>query len=1008
MTKRQRRAGFAAFVVGLVVTGLTVIAFQFDSVKRLEKLTLDFRFCYANAMHDDPSIVCIYITDKSLNEVGRWPWSRDDQAALISIPAELGAKAILVDLTWSEPEPVRVVVTPDFDVVGEPLALTPAEAELSRPDHALAAAIAGAGNVYLNFDFAQRVSLSSDEMQTAVDALLAGDEAGAGAACEHLIARAAAQRAADPRVAVDVEWAEHAMQYARLITAIQRQPLMTGQQAVASGEFGEAALTEQTFEPCRSAAYRRLVRRWIAADPRRAALPPPEVFAALHHEITGERTIGESDILDPLAMAVRHVLGEASTLRPWISDAGRLGSIATRADSLTPVYFRLARVAKRCGFVNFDPDSDGVVRRVPLLARHGAALVPQIALALACDVLGVDTEGIEARNGELILRPADAKLAPRIVQVDRQGRALVPWLPEQDWIRSYPNVSAESIITLARYRRMIRQNEALIRDQLALAIRDPRVAAPADGERLLKDATAAIEEIERSRLAGQNDVAQILEEQLAALRPELERLEQAVLRAAATSTTSQPTGAAETAPALAEIAATIRDAREANRRHAEVVDYYRRQLTAKLDGKLCLIGYAATSLADLKPIPTNKSAPGVLAHANLLNGLITGQLVTSISRSANVAIALLAGALLSAASVLLRPRLSVLVLLLAVTAHVTACMLLMFHARLWVELMPTVAALLLSYFAVAIYRFIFIDGERRQLSTALGQYTSKEIARQVAENAELCRRAEMREVTSVFTDLKGFTTISERIGAERTQKVLNVCLGRFTDVLLRQEAMVNKFIGDGIFAFWNPVIYPQPDHAERACEAAVDLIVALEEMRREQAAARGDEIFGELMMRVGVATGNAIVGPCGSEQKYDYTCIGDSVNTAARLESANKFYGTHILIAGATRERIGDRFEVRPLGGVQVKGKSKAVPVFELLGRKGEVDSSRLRYAAEFGEAVRLFQQRDFDAARRAFESLSRQRPDDLAAHNYLEAAVECAANAPPADWNGAIELKEK
>ncbi|HUU96946.1 MAG TPA: adenylate/guanylate cyclase domain-containing protein, partial [Phycisphaerae bacterium] len=230
----------------------------------------------------------------------------------------------------------------------------------------------------------------------------------------------------------------------------------------------------------------------------------------------------------------------------------------------------------------------------------------------------------------------------------------------------------------------------------------------------------------------------------------------------------------------------------------------------------------------------------------------------------------------------------------------------------------------------------------------------------------------------------------------------------FTEVMLAHEAMVNKFIGDGIFAFWNPVIYSQPDHARLACETAIDLLTALGELIDEQRQRGGDEAFGELVLRIGVATGNAIVGPCGSEQKFDYTCIGDSVNVAARLESANKFYSTQILVSDATRQQVADRFAFRPLGGVQVKGKREAVQISELLGRAGQIDGETLAYAQAFGQAVALFQKRDWAAAREAFGACSIQQPDDLAARHYAEAAKVYLEQPPPDDWNGAIELAEK
>ena len=161
-------------------------------------------------------------------------------------------------------------------------------------------------------------------------------------------------------------------------------------------------------------------------------------------------------------------------------------------------------------------------------------------------------------------------------------------------------------------------------------------------------------------------------------------------------------------------------------------------------------------------------------------------------------------------------------------------------------------------------------------------------------------------------------------------------------------------------------------------------------------------------MRIGVATGAAIVGPCGSDQKYDYTCIGDSVNVAARLESANKFFGTHVLINGETRDEAGAEFVVRPLGAVRVKGKRDATAVFELLGRAGEVEEARVAYADRFAKALGLFQGREWSQAFEAFGACQMERPDDLAVEQYLEATAYFLTNPPGADWAGAIELTEK
>ncbi|MFN0136610.1 MAG: CHASE2 domain-containing protein [Phycisphaerae bacterium] len=1000
MSNRQKRSNLIALSVGVLCTILTVIVFETSWLQRIEWITLDFRFQFASPIRESDKIVCVMIDDKSIDRVGRWPWSRTDQAELIAIPAEFGARAILVDLTWSESEPLRLSTQADDDILADPTNVELDEILVERPDLTLSLAIAAANNVYLNFDFNEAPSLSSDEMREAVDARLAGDDAGALRACERLRRRAADLVLRRPEEERKVRWTEHALAYARLIAAIQLDPAATSDQYAADSRFQEVLRDPGEFDKARIIAYRRLVERHIADNPQ-ATTSPSRLFETLFEEISGAASVRESPRRAALALAIRHVLGERYTLMPWLVELSRIGPAATMAGSITPVYFRHAAVARRCGFVNFEPDADGTVRRVPLLVQHHGRLVPQIALAVACDELGITGDQIDLRRDGRVLTLGDESTpgGMRRIEIDAAGRAIVPWTSTADWTQSFAQVPAESLIELARSRERIRNNENEILDALARALADPSLASLADRAKLLRDVRDARTEYVKARAVGEKEVAEIMAQAIEEHRPELDALREQVLRVA---------DATDASPVVRDSAATIRVAEDASERMTRDIAAASAMLRSRFAGRLCMIGYAATSLADLKPTPTSRSAPGVLAHANLLNGILNNQLVSKVSVWVNATLAILGGVLMSMAGVFLRPRVSIVVLLVSTATYVAIVGgLLFYQSLLWVGLTNALTAMLLSYFAVASYRFIFIDSERRQLSTALGQYTSKEIARQVADNADLCRRAEMREVTSVFTDLKGFTTISEKIGAERTQKVLNVCLGRFTDVLLRHEAMVNKFIGDGIFAFWNPVIYPQADHAMRACESAIDLIAALKVLRETQARG-GDEIFSELWLRVGVATGNAIVGPCGSEQKYDYTCIGDSVNTAARLESANKFYGTSILIAGPTRVQVGDAFELRALGGVRVKGKNQAVQIFELLGRRGHVADADLDYAAEFGRAVEWFQQRDFERAKAAFEKMHALRPEDAAAAEYAEAALASYLSPPPTDWNGALELQEK
>ena len=750
-------------------------------------------------------------------------------------------------------------------------------------------------------------------------------------------------------------------------------------------------------------------------QPQRWTQPPNELAQAFFATLTDRSFEGSSPLKDAALRAYREVLSYAATTAHPLGPPAAFRGWSQEIDGITPVHFVHARAARRCGFSNFDPDLDGTVRRVALTTQHDRDLLAQLGFSAGWDLLGLTPEKIELRQDYLYLHPAAGENRELQIQLNEDGTTLIPWVRGRNWTKQFLHLPASAILRLNDLRENERHNRRESIRILQLVFASEFLPAFNETGRRLESWPQLESDAEMARLSGDTELHAFYRQQLATLEAEADagtlRL-QKYLDQQRRLLEKNPDQAEITAQVAADVAFYLAEidrlaAAQADIRHE--VENTKSRLTKAFENRVCILGYSATSLADMVPIPTHPRAAGMMAHANIVNGMITGQWVRWSTLPVVIPITVIMGLIATIVSTLLRPRLGVLlVLLLIVSFAALGGAVLFYQSRYSLALTPPVVAAALAYVLIALYRYVFVEGERRQLATALGQYTSKEMARQMAENPELCRRAEMREVTAVFTDLKGFTTIAERIGAKRTQEVLNVTLGRFTDVIIRHEGMVNKFIGDGIFAFWNPVIYPQQDHAHRACVTAVDLLVALEALRQEQAADGGDEAFAEIVLRVGIATGNAIVGPCGSEQKYDYTCIGDSVNVAARLESANKFFGTRVLVSGATRDQCGDDYVFRPLGGVRVKGKHSAVPVYELLGRRDDVPEDLRQYATAFGQAVELFQQRKWTDALNALQECQQIRPDDLAAEDYIEATASLLGRPPGPDWSGAIELREK
>jgi adenylate cyclase len=311
------------------------------------------------------------------------------------------------------------------------------------------------------------------------------------------------------------------------------------------------------------------------------------------------------------------------------------------------------------------------------------------------------------------------------------------------------------------------------------------------------------------------------------------------------------------------------------------------------------------------------------------------------------------------------------------------------------------------------------------LEAALSQRDRRRITRQfrarvspqlvdylVANPNALSVAGKPREATVLFTDLAGFTAVSEALDGPATVALLNRTLGGLARVLTARGAYVNKFLGDGVMAFWS-AFGPDPDQAEKACRAAVECQAEVERVNDENEAsfarrtsARGtvkEAARPRLATRIGITTGPVIVGDCGAPPDLnDYTVIGDNVNLAARLESANKQFGTSVLIDGRTRRGIaGTDIKVRPLGRVVVVGQTKPVEVFEVLPDDAPAELIEL---TERG--VQSFAARDFRTSRQAFLRLIERFGQSKLARAYLRAIAE--AEERPEEFDGVLRLREK
>lgn len=294
---------------------------------------------------------------------------------------------------------------------------------------------------------------------------------------------------------------------------------------------------------------------------------------------------------------------------------------------------------------------------------------------------------------------------------------------------------------------------------------------------------------------------------------------------------------------------------------------------------------------------------------------------------------------------------------------------------------------------------------KKTLNRLFERYTSPEVVKELLEHPERCKLGgEKRIATVFFSDIAGFTTISESMPPEKLVPFLNEYLSVMTDIILDEGAYLDKYEGDAIMAVFGVPVDRGGDHAVRACRAALANRKALPQLWKKWEE-RG---LPKIDIRVGLNTGPMIVGNMGSERRLDYTVIGDTVNLASRLEGANKVFGTHIMIGPGTKEMVGNNFETRKLAILQVKGKDKPAEVFELIAERGEISESLKDVIGTFEQGLDLYLKREWDQAYKLFEKANSINGPDPPSEYYMKQCRQFISHEPGDDWTGVIKLLTK
>ena len=422
--------------------------------------------------------------------------------------------------------------------------------------------------------------------------------------------------------------------------------------------------------------------------------------------------------------------------------------------------------------------------------------------------------------------------------------------------------------------------------------------------------------------------------------------------------------------------------------------------------KIIIIGSNASAMFDFRntPFTTYEPYPAMEIYATMLSNLLQSDyLIRAHPLYAILAIFFFAFVICYMFLYVPNVRLVILLVFVGAGAWFLVTLALFNWNHVWLDMIAPEVSILISFSAAAVVSYQTEGKARRRLRSMFNRYLSPVV---ITEFLEKDGTVELggKEITGTvyFSDIKDFTAISEQTTPPDLVTLLNEYFAIATDIILRNDGLLDKYIGDAIMAIFGAPI-PNNTHAHQACAAAIEIQRLLKQNMQSQ-----NNNQPKLLTRIGINTGSMVVGNIGSHLRLDYTAIGDTVNLASRLEGVNKIFTTNILISDSTFELVKDVFVARELDLLRVKGKKESVVIYQLVGKHGDVNEENVKIMTTFGDGIRWYRECAFDKAISVFESVLSTFPNDGPSRAYIGRCQKFKISPPPPDWDGVYKLDTK
>ncbi len=441
--------------------------------------------------------------------------------------------------------------------------------------------------------------------------------------------------------------------------------------------------------------------------------------------------------------------------------------------------------------------------------------------------------------------------------------------------------------------------------------------------------------------------------------------------------------------------------------HYSAVDVIKGRIPpGELKDRMIIVGATAIGIYDLRATPMSPVSAGVNIHATIADNILRRAFLVQsfwtllMDVFSIVFLSLVTGLFVSR----LRAVPAFCLTAALSLSFIMVNFLIFSRLSIWFNLVYPLLAILFSYMGVTVHKFLAEERERKKIRSAFQYYlTSSVINEMLKDPSKLQLGGEKKELTVLFSDIRGFTSVSEVLTPEELVRLLNEYLTAMTDLVFKHDGLLDKYMGDAIMAVFGAPL-DQPDHPARACNTALEMLSVLDVLREKWR----QEGRPDLDIGIGISSGEMVVGNMGSQMRFDYTVMGDRVNLGSRLEGLNKVYDTRIIISEYTRDLLLGQFVFRQLDSVRVKGKAIPVQIYELCGTMLETKGETLEFIALFEEGLARYRNCAWDDASRLFQEALVIRPDDGPARLYLARVEQLKIDSPPPGWDGVFTMESK